>query len=793
MAQTKDSPKSSVRNNVMIAFSLAIVILGVSITAMSHQVLDRALHDSTLPPEAAQHIGRQITQVLTGFTLAGTAVAILVAALLSRTITEPIRRLLSGVNEISAGHLDTHIDVAGDDELGQLARAFNDMASRLKESHDLLESTVAERTAELTQRNEELQTGIAERWRAEEQLRRSEQRFTAMANSAQDAIMMMDPHGQITFYNKTAETIFGWTAAEALGRDLHTLIAPPAHHEAYHKGLAHFRRTGEGPAAGKILELTALRKDGTEFPIEISLAGVELNREWHAIGIVRDITERKANEEALRASEQRLQDTLHSILAGVFIVDPDTHTIVDINDSAAQMVGLPKAEIIGRECHEFVCPAERGKCPITDMEQKVNHSERLLAKGDGTTLPIIKSVTKENFHGQMCLVESFVDISQQKRAEAELRESLSMLRATLEATVDAIYVTDNGRGYKNFNSQFKELWQLPDDVFDPKDRDRILALILSRLQAPQAFNDEVMTLRRQPELQTHGTLEFKDGRVIEYGTKPQCINDEIVGRVWSFRDITDRHKTHQRQEELLRQVAEINEELSHFAYVVSHDLKAPLRGIKLIAEWLYTDYADQFGDEAKENFDLLQNRVERMHNFIEGILQYSRVGRIEEDKTDVDLNELVTGIVDAIAPPEHIDITIDGPLPTLACEPTRIGQVFQNLLTNAVKYMDKPAGHIVVAHEDLGDRWWFSVSDNGPGIEAQHFDRIFRIFQTLRPRDEYESTGVGLTLVKKIVELYGGEVSVVSEVGQGSTFSFTLPKQAVEIHDAPRPKEIAAG
>ena len=781
MSQPKELPKSSLRNNIMIAFFLTIVLLGVSITALSHHVLHHALCDSQLPDERIQAIGQQVTQMLTGFTLAGSVVAILIAALLSRTITEPLRHLLGGVDEISAGNLSAHTAVGGDDELGRLAEAFNDMAGKLKQSHEHLETAVEERTAELRDVNEHLQNEIAERWRAEEQLRRSEERFSVMANSAQDAILMMDPKGRITFYNKTAETMFGWPAAEAIGEELHTLLAPERFREAQRRGFAHFQQTGEGPAIGRTLELMAVRRDGTEFPIEISLAGVKLDREWHAIGIVRDITERKQVEEAIRNSEQRLQNILDSILAGVLIVDRETHTILDINESAARQVGLPKSEIVGKLCHKFVCPAECGKCPITDLGQKVDRSERVLCQADGTRMPIIKSVREETFHGRPCLLESFVDITEQKKAEAKLRESFSLLEATLEATGDAIYATDNNRGYKNYNNQFRQMWRLPDDVFDPNDRDLILATVLGQLKVPDALRETVMALRRDPERQANGILERTDGTVIDYCTNPQCINDKIVGRVWSFRDITEKYRTQQEQERLLRQVADINEELSHFAYVVSHDLKAPLRGIKMLAEWLVADHGSKLDDEARESFDLLQSRVERMHNLIEGILQYSRVGRVQEDRIDVDLNALLSDIVDAIAPPEHISIRIDGPLPTLVCEPTRIGQVFQNLLSNAVKYMDKPTGDIVIACEDTGDTWTFRVADNGPGIEEQHFDRIFKIFQTLNSRDEYESTGVGLTLVKKIVERCGGRIWVESEVGQGSTFLFTLPKQNANV------------
>jgi len=240
----------------------------------------------------------------------------------------------------------------------------------------------------------------------------------------------------------------------------------------------------------------------------------------------------------------------------------------------------------------------------------------------------------------------------------------------------------------------------------------------------------------------------------------------------------ERHRGEQQQAVLRRRLADIHEELSHFAYVVSHDLRAPLRGIRLITEWLCEDYGGKLGPEAKEQIALLQNRVNRVHSLIEGVLQYSRIGRIKENRVAVDLNELMPLVVETVAPPAHIRITLDPNLPTLTCEKTRLIQVFQHLLTNAVKFMDKPQGEVHVGCAEEPQCWRFRIADNGPGIEAKHFERIFRLFQTLASKDEQESTGVGLTLVKKIVELYGGRVWGESEVGKGSTFVFTLPKKS---------------
>ena len=250
------------------------------------------------------------------------------------------------------------------------------------------------------------------------------------------------------------------------------------------------------------------------------------------------------------------------------------------------------------------------------------------------------------------------------------------------------------------------------------------------------------------------------------------------------REIAQRKKAEQRQAELLKKVESANKELKDFAYVVSHDLKAPLRGIKTLAQWISTDYTDRLDEDGKGQLNLLLSRVDRMHNLIDGILQYSRVGRVTEEKVQVNLSELIAEVIDMIAPPENISIGIENELPVIECERTRIAQVFQNLLSNAVKYMDKPQGQVRIGCAEEAGFWKFSVADNGPGIEEKYFEKIFQMFQTLAPRDDVESTGVGLTVAKKIVELYGGKIWVESKVGEGSTFLFTLPKQKMEVKDA---------
>jgi signal transduction histidine kinase len=279
-------------------------------------------------------------------------------------------------------------------------------------------------------------------------------------------------------------------------------------------------------------------------------------------------------------------------------------------------------------------------------------------------------------------------------------------------------------------------------------------------------------LARRAALKT----EELEERVKERTDALTQINEQLK------QEIAERIEAEQKQAELIEKVDNINKELKDFASVVSHDLKAPLRGIKSLATWILDDCSDQLGDQGKEQINLLLGRVERMYNLIDGVLQYSIVGRTEENVTQVNLNKFVPEIIDMLVPPENITVTVENDLPAIECEETQIMQLFQNLLNNAIKYMDKPQGRIRVGCVEEDGVWKFSVSDNGPGIEEKYFEKIFKMFQVVSVSEDQQGTGVGLTVAKKIVELHGGRIWVESKAGEGSTFFFTLPKKEMGVH-----------
>ena len=368
-------------------------------------------------------------------------------------------------------------------------------------------------------------------------------------------------------------------------------------------------------------------------------------------------------------------------------------------------------------------------------------------------------------------------------------ETLRLFRDLIDRSNDCIFVIEPkwGRLLDLNDRACVSLGYTREELLDMTVKD-----IEESIPDDSSWRDKAEELKLKPDLVIRGRHRRKDATTFYVETSLKYVSRENEDHIIAVaRDITERKRAEERQAQLLQEVKSVNKELKDFAYIVSHDLKAPLRGIKTLTDWLATDYADKLDKNGREQMNLLMNRVQRMHNLIDGVLKYSRVGRVKEEKVKVNLNDLVSEVIDMVAPPENIEITVENQLPVVECEQIRIMQVFQNLLSNAVKYMDKPQGQIRIGCVEEDCFWNFSVSDNGPGIEEKYFEKIFQMFQTLTPRDEFESTGIGLTVVKKIIEIYGGGILVESEVGNGTTFFFTLPKGKMVVKDAKLEANIA--
>ncbi|MBN2008204.1 CHASE domain-containing protein [candidate division KSB1 bacterium] len=404
----------------------------------------------------------------------------------------------------------------------------------------------------------------------------------------------------------------------------------------------------------------------------------------------------------------------------------------------------------------------------------------LFATGMAFTLLIAIIVMLLIHHNE--LVERLVEQRTQELADSESR-----FRSLVETSNDWIWQIDQHAIFTYSSPQGKQvLGYTPQEIIGktpywhihPDDVDRIKV----------SFNDAAK--QYQPLHNLENISLHRDGRRIALETNAAPIisqNGELLGFRGISRDITERKKAEavirklndeleQRVIKRTAQLEAVNQELKEFAYIISHDLKAPLRAVSQLATWLYDDYTDKFDEQGKLKLELLIGRVRRMGQLINGVLEYSRVGRIDEQQDAIVLTELVKEIVESLAAPERITINVDSTLPVIHGSRIRITQLFQNLISNAIKFMDKPDGRINISSKESDDKWQFAVADNGPGIDKSNYQRIFQIFQTLQSRDDVECTGIGLTLVKKIVEQAGGMVWVESIPGRGSTFYFTWPK-----------------
>lgn len=254
----------------------------------------------------------------------------------------------------------------------------------------------------------------------------------------------------------------------------------------------------------------------------------------------------------------------------------------------------------------------------------------------------------------------------------------------------------------------------------------------------------------------------------------ESIANLVSLKLQSAINLRERKKAENRNTQLLKKLAKSNEELEEYAYIVSHDLKSPLRSISALNSWIQADNEGKFDEFSLQNFRDIDATLETMEDLISNILKYSSINTKDEINEDVDLHKLVEDLKTVLFIPKHISINILNKLPVFKGDKTKFQQLFQNLISNAVKFIDKEKGFVNINVTEDASFYTFSIEDNGIGIDENHFDKVFKIFQSLNISKD--SSGIGLSIVKKIVDIYNGEIWLESEINKGTTFYFTLRK-----------------
>jgi len=298
----------------------------------------------------------------------------------------------------------------------------------------------------------------------------------------------------------------------------------------------------------------------------------------------------------------------------------------------------------------------------------------------------------------------------------------------------------------------------------PDTNPETLAYVYDQLSKGEPFNCEIVNYH-------------KSGRKYWIRVQGQGLynaNGELTRFFAIEEDITNKKSLEEQKEELLRSLEKSNRELEDYAQIVSHDLKSPLRSINSLIAWIKEENEGNLAESTLEYFGMIDNKLEKMEHLIQGVLTYSKIDKTDIAKENVDTHEIISNIISMIHIPANILVSINGPLPVIRADRFRTQQLFQNLISNAVAYIDKTEGYVEVGAKETDDAVTFYVSDNGMGIAKENHEKVFKIFQSLAKNEK--STGLGLSIVKKIIENYKGKIWIESEKGKGTTFYVEIPK-----------------
>lgn len=622
-------------------------------------------------------------------------------------------------------------------------------------------------------------------------LKASEERFSAVAETAADAIISGDCRGSIMYFNPAAERMFGYAASDVLGRPL-TLLMPERFREAHHQDMARFFATGEARMIGGTTELVGRKKEGTEFPLELSLASWKIGQDTFFTCIMRDITARKQAEKALADREAQLrqaqaEEKFRRMVEGApnaIVLVNQAGRIALVNAQAERLFGYAREELVGQSIEILVPARFRGAHPghrgafFGDPKTRAMGAGRDLygLRKDGHEIPIEIGLNPIDSEEGPMVLASIIDITERKRAEAVLREGEERFRTLANNMSQLAWMADeqgrtfwyNQRWFEYTGTTLEEMkgwgWQA---VHHPDHVQRVTDKLWHCFQTGVVWEDTF-------------PLRGKDGRFRWFLSRAIPLRNE-QGKIFRWfgtnTDVTEQREVEDALRKSRARLEMSNKELDAFSYSVSHDLRAPLRSIDGFSQALLEDCGGTLSEQGKDHLGRIRAASQRMGQLIDDLLNLSRVMRHSLLREPVDLSALALSSANEMAklwPGRQVELVVSPGLRGHG-DARLLRVVFDNLLGNAWKFTSlREKAIIEVGATDWDGTAAYFVRDNGAGFDMAYAGKLFRAFQRLHAATEYPGTGIGLATVQRIIVRHGGRVWAEGKENEGAAVYFTL-------------------
>ena len=488
-----------------------------------------------------------------------------------------------------------------------------------------------------------------------------------------------------------------------------------------------------------------------------------------------DITLKKNHQTLLQNEKEKYSSIIANMNLGLVEVDQN-ESIILVNHSFSEISGYSLEDLIGKNASNLFLNQENKELIVAKNKLRTygitdSYEVQVKNKKGEDRHWLISGAPNYDINGKATgSIGIHLDITEQKKQE----EELYLLSLIAEKNINAVVISDMEGRIEWVNASFERMSGFTKEELvgikpghllqGPETNDETIRYLKNQISKGQPFNCEIINYSKSGEkywVKIQGqALYNKKGEIVRYFAIEENISNKKL--------------LENQREELVARLAKTNKELEDYAQIVSHDLKSPLRSIHSLISWIKEDSDKAFSELTLGYFSMIENKVEKMDHLIEGILTYSKIDKENLTLESVNTHQIIQSIIDIIHIPKHVTIAIKNTLPILMADRYRIQQLFQNIIGNAVSYIERNPGYVEIASEEYDNHYVISVKDNGVGIAKEHYEKVFNTFQSYTKSEH--STGLGLAIVKKIIEAYNGQIWIESELGEGSTFFVKLNK-----------------